>query len=226
MNITILSRGSYTDFILSELSKIRNPDVLVFSSGIIDKLDFFEELGGKSKNFYDLCLLSKSMNCVVVCGCDTEVCGILHKSAIVIDNGKLSGVSDMTHIIDESDYSPGGGYKIYDTSRGKIGLIIGEDLFFPEIPHMLSLCESEVIICLFGQIYSHLPQLMMRSAAFSNGISICMAAEGYIQICDIKGEMLCATDAKMIECNLEIIKDFHLLQTKKRGYFKEIFSSG
>lgn len=225
MNITFLSSGNYTDFVLSELGRLRNPDILVFSSGIIDKLDLFNELEGKSKIFYDLCILSKSMDCVIVCGCDTEVCGVMHKSAVVIDNGKLAGVSDMAHVIDESIYSPGGNFRVYDTSRGKIGLIIGEDLYFPEVPRILTLCDSDLIISLFGKIYNHIPQLIMRSAAFCNGISICMAAEGYIQISDIKGEILCASDAKIIECNLEIIKDFHLLQARRRGCYREIYSS-
>ena len=224
MKITFLSRGNYTDFVLSELSKVKEPDVLVFSSGIIDKLDLMGELVGKSNTFYDLCVLSKSMDCVVICACDTEVYGVLRKSAVLIDCGKLSGVSDMAHVIDESPYSPGGGYKIFDTSRGKIGIIVGEDLYFPEAPQMLSTCESDVIIAIFGRIYNHIPQLMMRAAAFANGISICMAAEGYVQICDIKGEILCATDAKMVEYNLEIIKDFHLLQARRRGFYKEINS--
>lgn len=225
MNITIVSRGNYTDFVLNEISKVNNPDILVFSSGVINKMNLFKELDGKSKNFYDLCVLSESLNCVIICSCDTEVCDILHKSAVVIDNGKLCGVSDMANIVDESKYSAGGGYRIYDTSRGKFGLIIGEDIYFPEITKMLSVCDSDLIISLFGKIYNHIPQLMMRSAAFSNGISICMAAEGYVQICDLKGEILCATDAKIIECNIEIIKDYHLLQSKRRGYYKEIFTT-
>ena len=100
MKITFLSRGNYTDFVLSELSKVRKTDVLVFSPGIIDKLDLMGELSGKSSTFYDLCVLSKSMDCVVICACDTEVYGVLRKSAVLIDCGNLSGVSDMAHIID------------------------------------------------------------------------------------------------------------------------------
>lgn len=221
LNITVLNRGSYTDFVLTELKKTRNPDILVFSSKIIDKLNFFDELGGKSNTFYDLCLLSETMKCVVICGCDTEVCGILHKSAVIIDNGRLAGVSDMAHIIDESGYSPGGGFRIYETTRGRIGIIVGDDIFYPEVPKALSLCESDIIISLFGKINDHMPQLMMRAAAFCNGVSICMAAEGYMQICDIKGEMLCATDAKLTECNIDIVKDYHLFQSKHRGFYKE-----
>jgi predicted amidohydrolase len=149
----------------------------------------------------------------------------MHKSAIVIDCGKLSGVSDMAHVIDESVYSPGGNFRVYDTSRGKIGIIIGEDLYFSEVPRMLTLCDSDLIINLFGKIYDHIPQIVMRAASFCNGISICMAAESYTQVSDIKGEILCAGDAEIIECNLDIIKDYHLLQSRKRGYYKEIFTS-
>jgi predicted amidohydrolase len=217
MDIAVLSRGNYTDFVLGRLSKTKKPDILVFSSGIIDRLNFFDELGGKSTVFYDLCLLSESMDCVIICACDTEVCGTLHKSAVLIDCGKLAGVSDMAQTDSESGYSPGGGFRVYETSRGKIGLIVGEDIYNPEIPKMLSLCGSDIIISLFGIITNHLPQLMMRAAAFSSGVCICMAAQGYIQISDIKGEMICATDADLLECEIEIIKDYRLLLTRSRG---------
>lgn len=222
MNITFLSRGNYTDFVLSELARLRNPDVLVLSPAIVDKIDLLMEAGTQSGTLFDLCVLSESLKCVVVCGCDTTVCGACKRSAIIIDNGKLLGVSDMAHVLDESPYTPGASFRVYDTSRGKIGLIVGEDLFFPETSRILTLCDSDVIICLFGKIYNHIPQLMLRSSAFSNGVCMCMAAEGYIQVADISGEIICSTDAKITECNFDIVKDYHLLMARRRGFYKEI----
>lgn len=225
MNITFVTKGKISDFILNDLTKMRNPDVLVFSNKIVDRLDLVQEMDGKTNVFYELCKLSETLNCVLIIGCDTEILGILHKSAIVIDCGTLMGVSDMAHILDDSKYNSGGCFRVYDTSKGKIGIIVGEDILFPEVPRILALCDSEVIISLFGKIYNTIPQVMMRAASYSNGVNICMAAEGYVQISDIRGEIVCALDAKILEYSLEIIKDFHLIQARRRGFYREIYSS-
>ena len=225
MNITFVTKGDLTDFILKDLTKLKSPDVLVFSNKIIKKLDLVKEIDGKTNVFYELSKLSKSLYCVLIVGCDTEVLGISHKSAIVLDCGNLLGVSDMAHIVDEGEYSSGGCFRVYDTSKGKIGIIVGEDILFPEVPRILSLCDSEIIISIFGKIYNAIPQVMMRAASYSNGVNICMAAEGYVQISDIKGEIVCALDAKILEYSLEIVKDFHLIQARRRGIYREIYSS-
>jgi len=182
-------------------------------------------VGGTSNAFVSLCRLSEKLSCVIVAACDTEVCGLNHKSAVVIDNGKLIGVSDMAHVVDETDYSPGGGFRVYDTNKGKIGIVVDEDIYFPEVPRILTLCDSEVILSLFGNIRSAMPQVMMRAAAFSNGITVCMAAKGYVQIADIKGEIVCALDASILEYNMEAVKDYHLIQARRRGCYREIYSS-
>lgn len=223
MNITFLSRGDYSEFVLSELGKLRSPDVLVISHGILGAIDLISE-SREAGELYDLSLLSESLKCVVIAACDTHVMGVKRKSAVIFDSGKILGVSDMAHVIEESEYSPGGGFRVYDTSRGKIGLIIGEDLFFPEVARILTLCDSEIIICTYDKIYNHIPQLMLRAAAFSNGVCACMAAQGYVQVADISGAVICATDAKITECNIEIIKDYHLVMARRKGCYREIYS--
>ena len=225
MNLTFVSKGKLSDFIISDLPKIKAPDVLVFSNKIIEKLDLIEEIDGKTNVFYELCKLSENLGCVLIIGCDTEILGILHKSAIVIDSGNLLGVSDMAHILDDSKYNSGGCFRVYDTSKGKIGLVIGDDILFPEVLRTLTLSDSDIIISIYGKIHNAIPQVMMRAASYFNGVNICMAAESYVQISDIKGEVLCATDAGVFEYSLEIIKDYHLIQARRRGFYREIYSS-
>lgn len=225
MNIAFVTKGKLSDFIISDLPKLKAPDVLVFSNKIIEKLDLIEEIDGKTNVFYELCKLSESLDCVLIIGCDTEILGILHKSAIIIDCGTLLGVSDMAHVLDDSKYNGGGCFRVYDTSKGKIGLVIGDDILFPEVLKTLSICDSDVIISVYGKIHSAIPQVMMRAASYYNGVNICMAAEGYVQISDIKGEILCALDAAVFEYSLEIVKDYHLIQSRRRGFYKEIYSS-
>ena len=225
MNITFVSKGKLSDFVISDMPKIKAPDVLVFSNKIIEKLDLIEEIDGKTSVFYELCKISENLGCVLIVGCDTEVLGILHKSAIIIDSGTLIGVSDMAHILDDSKYNGGGCFRVYDTSKGKIGLVVGDDILFPEVLRTLALCDSDIIISVYGKIHNAIPQVMMRAASYFNGINICMAAEGYVQISDIKGEIICALDSSIFEFSMEIVKDYHLIQARRRGFYKEIYSS-
>ncbi len=225
MNITFVTRGSLEKFIERDASKLRSPDVLVFSEGIVGKLNLLSEAGGAGNVFIALSALSEKLSCAVAAACDTEVCGLLHKSAAVFDCGRLLGVSDMAHVVDESGYSPGGTFRVYDTSKGKLGVVVGEDIYFPEVPRILALCDADIILSLFGRLRSSMPQVMMRAAAFASGVTVCMGARGYVQIADIKGEIVCALDATMVEYNTEIVKDFHLIQARRRGCYREIYSS-
>ncbi len=225
MNITFVTRGSLETFLERDVKKLRSPDIIALSDGLVGELNLIDEAGGGSNACIKLCKLAEELDCVVVAACDTSVCGLLHKSAVVIDCGKLLGVSDMAHVMDDSRYSPGGGFRVYDTSKGKIGIIVDEDLFFPEVARILTLCDSEVILSMFGTIRSAMPQVMLRAAAFSNGVTMCMAAKGYVQIADIAGEIVCALDATILEYNMEIAKDYHLICARRRGCYREIYSS-
>ena len=223
MNITFVTQGSL-DELIGHLNKLRAPDVLLLAEGVLPELYLLKEAEGESGFVVRLCALSEQLECAIVAGCDTLVCDILHKSAVVVDRGRLLGVSDMANVLDETGYYSGGGFRVYDTPAGKLGVIVGEDLFFPEVARILTLCDAEVLLCPFGKISSPMPQVMMRAAAFSNGVNVCMAAAGCVQIADLKGEMI-ALPTAMLEFNMEIIKDFHLISARRRGCYREIYSA-
>lgn len=223
MNITFVTQGSLDDLV-GRLDKLRGPDVLLLAEGVLPELDLLKEAEGQSGTIPRLCALSAQLDCVIVAGCDTRVCDLLHKSAVIADRGRLLGISDMAHVLDDSGYSSGGGFRVYDTPAGKLGVIVGEDLYFPEVPRVLTLCDAEVLLCVFGKLSSPMPQIMMRAAAFSNGVNVCMAAAGCVQIADLKGEMI-ALPTTMLEYRMEIIKDFHLISARRRGCYREIYSA-
>lgn len=218
MNFTFVTRGKFEDFLAHDVARLRQPDVLILSEGIVGECDLLKEADGSSNRFFQLANLSEELSCVLICGMDTSVCGILHRSAAVFDCGRLLGVSDMTYTSEDTSYTPGGGFRVYDTTAGKIGVVVGEDLYVPEVLHTLALCESDVIVSIFGKIRTPIPQLMLRASAFCNGVYLCMSAKGYVQIADICGELACALDASMLEYHLDIVKDYRPVHTRKRGY--------
>ena len=125
-----------------KLAKIGKQDVMVFGFNGLGLVSYKKELAGETEYFHDLASLSKQTECVVICGCDTDTYGVFRHSAVIADNGKILGVSDTVHTIDESEFVPGASFRVYDTSKGKIGIIVGEDLYFPEVSRVLALCDQ------------------------------------------------------------------------------------
>ena len=116
-----------------KLGEIGENDLLVFGFNGLGLVSYKKELEGETEYFHDLAKLSGQTSSVVLCGCDTDTYGVYRHSVVIADKGKILGVSDMAHCIDDSEFVAGGNFRVYDTSAGKIGVIVGEDLFFPEM---------------------------------------------------------------------------------------------
>lgn len=78
---------------------------------------------------------------------------VLYNSIAVLDNGKLLGVYRKTHIPDDHYYqekfyfTPGNtGFKVWDTTYGKVGIGICWDQWFPETARCLALNGAEMIL--------------------------------------------------------------------------------
>lgn len=225
MELIMVTSGSINSVWQDELDVISGADLLVFGFNGLGLVSYKKELSGETEYFHDLAKLSKQLSSVVVCGCDTDTYGVFRHSAVIADKGKILGVSDMAHCVDESEFVAGGNFRVYDTSAGKIGIIIAEDLFFPEVPRILTLCDADIIICVFKKQDNQMPQIMLRSGAFANGVAMAMCAENYAVLSDIRGNILSEGSDKIIRTNVNIEKDYHLISSRRRGLYRE-FNSG
>lgn len=208
-----------------KLGEAGRQDVLVFGFNGLGLVSYKKELGGETEYFQDLARLSRQLSSVIVCGCDTDTYGVFRHSAVIADKGKILGVSDMAHAIDESEFVAGGNFRVYDTSAGKIGLIVAEDLFFPESPRVLALCDADIIICLFKKMEDYMPQIMLRAGAFSNGVAMALCAKNYAAVCDIRGNVTASTGGDVLKAKIKIEKDYHLISSRRRGLYRD-FRSG
>lgn len=225
MKACFVTEGSVDHVWQEKLGEIGKPDLLVFGFNGLGLVSYKKELSGETEYFQDVAKLSRQLNCVVISGCDTDTYGVFRHSAVISDKGKILGVSDMTHAIDQSEFVPGGNLRVYDTSAGKIGLILAEDLFFPEVARVLALCDADVIVCLFQTIDGFMPKIMLRAGAFANGITMALCADGYACVSDSKGEITIAGASSMVKAELEICKDYRLISSRRRGAYKD-FGSG
>jgi predicted amidohydrolase len=225
MKICFVKNGNLNSVWQNNLKSLTNNDVVVFGFNGLGLVSYKKELSGETEYFSDLAKLSKQLSCVIISGCDTDTYGIFRHSAVIGDKGKILGVSDMLHSIDDSEYVAGGNYRVYDTSAGKIGIIISEDIYFPESPRILSLCDADIIICVMKSVDNGMPQIMLRSGAFANGINMCLCAENLVTVADIKGNIKLFTRKDLSHIDLKTEKDYHLISCRRRGMYKE-FNSG
>ena len=207
------------------LNAIGKTDVLVFGFNGLGLVSYKKELGGETEYFQDVAKLSAELSTVVICGCDTDIYGAFRHSAVVADKGKILGVTDMAHSPDESEFVAGGNFRVYDTSAGKIGIIVCEDLFFPESCRVLALCDADVIVCVFKQVDGPMPQIMMRAGAFANGVVMALCAKNFASVADVRGNILISSGGKIVKCGVKTEKDYHLISLRQRGLYRD-FNSG
>ena len=215
MRICFVTGGSLNEFAEKYAG---TADVVCCSFQSLGQVSYERELKGETSLFEDVALLSKEGQNVVVCGCYTDARGIRRKSVVVAEKGRILGVSDQAHRIDGGEYRSGAGIKIYDTGVGKLGVVVAEDLYFPQVIQTLSVCGAEVVLCVFEEQNESLEQTLMRAQAFFFGLPVCVCAFGYAQAADISGRLCFSSPKSPCIFDLKREQEYHLVETRQRGF--------
>lgn len=215
MRIGFVGRGRVSNYAEKEGERA---DVLLFGFDEKSVVSYEKELKGESTIFEDVARLSKRENNVVVYGCVTDTLGIRRKSALVAKAGKLLGVSDMLNAVD-GEIGAGAGLRVYETDVGKMGVVIAEDLCFPETIRALSLCGSDFIVCPFGAFGVRLQKTLVCANAYFSGTPILFCGKGRCMIADPCGELVFESPHSPIYFTYETKKEYHLIETRRKGVF-------
>ena len=132
------------------------------------------------------------------------------------ERGKLLGVSDQLYTQGE-ELRGGAHLKVYPTSAGKLGICVGEDLYFPQVAQSLSLFDADAVFCVFGQEREEAPRLMLRASAFCAGVPVCMCAEGVAQVASEKGELLFRSARRECDYDLALSRSYRIFSRRLRG---------
>ncbi len=192
-------------------------DLTVFGFSGNSEVSYEKELSGESDFFERGAKRSKTDKNIVVCGCITNSRGHKRKSALVAENGKLLGVSDMLHSID-GRYGSGAQLRIYPTEMGKMGVIVGEDLYFSDTVKALALCGSRFIVCPFSPMKGEV-LVLLRARALEFGIPIFFCGKGYCAIASPEGEVVFSSPQSQILTTYDWKEEYHLLERRIRGSF-------
>lgn len=122
-------------------------DILVLSPCVAGRVNLPDELKGTSDVLLRLARFSKNKQVIIVAGMTAETANKKYESAVVIDRGKILGVSDCINP-KEDGISSGSALRRYATSMGKLCVFAGGDIRYPELWEFAS--TSRYVICLSG----------------------------------------------------------------------------
>lgn len=217
MNLCFVTNGTVNQIWQEKLTELDAQELIVFGFNGLGLVSYKKELAGDTEYFSDLAKFSKQTSSVIICGCDTDTYGVFRHSAVIADKGKILGVSDMAHSFDDSEFVSGGAFRVYETSVGRIGVIVGEDLFISDTAKIMSLCDADFIVCLMKKIEGYMPEIMLRASSFANGLPMMLVAGNYGVLSGEDGKIKIAGSQDIIKYKLKIQKEYRLISVRRRG---------
>lgn len=195
-------------------------DVVCLGFSSLGEVNYEAELKGETSFFEDVAIFSRDYHCVVICGCNTNTRGFRRRSAVVAERGRILGVSDMLNVVD-GECNCGAGLKLYETSKGKFGVLVGEDIYFPEAVKALSDCGADLIFSLYGPLRDTTEQILIRADAFRYGTEICMCATKFAQVASVTGKIAFASADSPVFYEFQKRQEYHLVESRKKGFCRD-----
>ncbi len=155
------------------------PEAFVTSSNYVELDEVAETTRGSIAEW--LADLAQEAKVHLVAGL-LEKDGAKHYSSALLfsPNGELIGVYRRSHIVGiELRYLDRGlEYPVFETDIGRIGILIGYDIYFPEAVRMLSMQNADYIVIpgLLPQRFLEETQQMLKARAMENGIAVVLCS--------------------------------------------------
>lgn len=198
-------------------SPTREESILVFGFNGVDKINYKKELSGEENNLSTIAKLSKTDNKVVLSGAITDNFGIIRKSCLVAENGKLLGISDMNFCLDKAPYSSGSGHRIYQTKSHRIGVLVDDDIYDIDSVKSMALLSADVIICIIEGEEKQQFSVLVRAYSYLFGLPVVICSSSGIIAGDMKGEICGSSFGRESSIIVPIKKNYRNCQFKKRG---------
>ena len=191
--------------------------IVIFGFNGISSINYKSELSGKTSVLQEFASLSRSSQKVFISGAITDNYGIIRKSCAVADKGKLLGIRDMCLNFNRPEISCGGGYKVYYTSVGKIGVLVGSDLLDSDGVKAMALCEADVIVNVCDFFSKEQDHFLLRAYSYLYGVPIISVTANCVMASDVNGEICSKSPLNELEISVPIKKTYRLVTNKRRG---------
>ncbi len=195
----------------------REESILLFGFNGFDKISYKKELSGEEDNLSSIAKLSKKGSKVVISGAITDNYGIIRKSCLVADSGKLLGISDMNFCLDKSPYSSGAGHKIYQTKSYRIGVLVDDDIFDVDSVKSMALMSADIVVCVMQGEEKQQYSALVRAYSYLFGLPVIICTSSGVIAGDMQGEI--CSSSKNLESTIivPVKKNYRMCQFKKRG---------
>lgn len=180
-----------------EYAEARRPEILCLHRSVIGRVDLRAELVGESDVIAPLMKHSARHGNLIVAAARAVVDAGEYNSAIVIDRGRVLGVSDQMSV-SKKGMRKGACMRCYRTSAGLMGLILSDDAHCPQLWHAMSRAECEFIVAMNEKVFDE-----TREHAFLQCMSYCCGREIYAHFCDVSHRYNCFGKCEESACGIE-----------------------
>ncbi len=198
-------------------SEYQSEKLAVFGFNGIDKISYKNELNCTENKLSNFAKLSKESGKVLISGTITDNYGVLRRSAVIADKGKLLGISDMRLSVNDNGYTCGGAQRVYQTQVGRIGLLIGDDILDIDGIKAMSLCDADFIIAISSGEEKPQYNFLIRSYSYLFGVPIVLINSTSVIASDLSGEICGKSLENYTKITLPIKKSYRIVLTKQRG---------
>ncbi len=147
------------------------PEAFATSMDLVGIESISETIPGRTSDI--LCAEAKDKNICIVAGILEVYNEKYYSSAVFINNlGIIEGIYRRVHLftLEKHYLSNGDSFKVFDTTLGKIGVIIGYDVNFPESCRHFFMQKVELIICptLVPSEFAYVTKIAAKARATEN----------------------------------------------------------
>ncbi len=168
-----------------------------------------------------------------ILGCSRRVAGGVSNCALIVDReGRLAGIYDKTHLLEQDlKYVPGQALPVFDSDFGRFGVLICADRRWPEAVRTLALKGARVIFIPTYGMHDERNLHMMQTRAYESEIYIAFTDPGQALVTGPEGEVVCnevseAVDYCVTEIDLSLVDvrrsaaDAHLAHRRADLYYR------
>ena len=201
----------------ADVKKFDVYDVVVFGFEGLNKIRYKNELNGSESVLQNFASLSKTSKKILISGAITDNYGVLRRSAVIADKGKLLGISDMRLSVNDNGYLGGGAQRVYQTQVGRIGLLVGDDILDIDGIKAMSLCDADFIVAITSGEEKPQYNFLIRSYSYLFGVAIVLINSTGVIASDLSGEICGKSLENHTKITLPVKKSYRLVVTKQRG---------
>ncbi len=133
---------------------LKGADLVLIGRKAFPTLNYRRELSGQDTVLREMARLSKALAAPTAFEVLTDNYGQKRRSVALFEGGKLLSIADAQRPFDKGE-SPSSGVKIIRLKSLKVGIAVSHDVKNVEVLKALSICESDVIINLYADIYDY-----------------------------------------------------------------------